>query len=180
MACGSRKSAPHILNLDTRQKWWLSCPRERAHSIQRLNGPQNWSGCFGLKKDALANNRTQIMWWPAHSLVTSPCIINACKINKESKNTCQTTKLSSFPPPLSGTSLQGIYRPLVLYMFHLLHMLMLQSTHSCSCVDVNIYHIRTFYEGWNIWNYTNPELMYFSISHRNMNYSTNSSHVPST
>jgi len=112
MACGSGESAPHILHLDTRQKWWLSSPRERAHSIQRLNGPQNWSRCLGLKQDAPASNQTQIMWCPAHSLATSPCKINACKINMESKNTCQTTKLSSLPPPLSGTSLQVIYRPL--------------------------------------------------------------------
>lgn len=155
-------------------------PQGKSTQHPEVEWAQNWSGCFGLKKDALANNQTQIMWWPVHSLVTSPCIINAWKINKESKNTCQTTKLSSFPPPLSGTSLQGTYRPLVLYMFHLLHILMLQSKHSCSCVDVNIYHICTFYEGWNIWNYTNPELMYFSISHHNINYPTKSIHVPST
>lgn len=123
MACGSGESAPHNLNLDTRTKWWLSSPRERAHSIHRVNGPQNWSECLGLKQDASVSNRTQIMWCPAHSLATSPCIINACKINKESKNTYQTTKLSSLPPPLSGISLQGIYRTLVLCMFHLLHML---------------------------------------------------------
>jgi len=112
MACGSGESAPHILHLDSRQKWWLSSPKEGAHSIQRLNGPQNWSGCFRLKQDAPASNQTQIMWCPAHSLATSLCKINVCKINKESKNTCQTTKLSSLPPPLSGNSLQGIYRPL--------------------------------------------------------------------
>jgi hypothetical protein len=84
MACGSGEPAPHNLNLDTRKKWWLSCPREEAYSIHRVNGPQNRSGCLGLKQDAPASNKTQIMWCPAHSLATSPCTISACKINKES------------------------------------------------------------------------------------------------